>query len=118
MKSVLLNSGQFHNGSDIHGRKNSSSATATQAIVQSAADQSRIHNAKRFSYRTLQTLWQSKLQVCRNTRAWPKILPFDKYARIAYYVLNEHGLRVKMNTDYAQSEQRLRLIVNTFLVIA
>jgi hypothetical protein len=31
---------------------------------------------------------------------------------------HEHGLRVKMNRDYAQNEQRLRLIVNTFLVIA
>jgi hypothetical protein len=36
----------------------------------------------------------------------------------AYYVLNEQRLRVKMNRDYAQSEHRLRLIVNTFLVSA
>ena len=36
----------------------------------------------------------------------------------AYYVLNEHELRGKMNSDYAQSEHGLRLIVNTFLVNA
>lgn len=84
MKNALLSSDQLHNWSDIYEQQKSFSfKTTARTIIRSAAYEHQTNNATGFSHRTLQTLWQTKLQMCRRKRARSQILSFDKYTRVS-----------------------------------
>ena len=40
-------------------------------------------NSARLPDRTIQTLWQARMQVCRRSRAWPEVLSVGKLSRPA-----------------------------------
>jgi len=84
MKNALLTSDQLHNWSDIYEQRDSSSfKTTAQTIVRPTAYKPQADNFERIPHRTLQTLWQTKLQMCRGERARSQILSFDKHAWIS-----------------------------------
>jgi hypothetical protein len=77
-----LVSGQFYTWSDGYSKRTRirTAKAPRRSCPQTAAAEI---NSARLSHRTTQTMWQARMQVCRRSRAWPKVLSVGKLSRTA-----------------------------------